>query len=213
MRWKAIRSSSPKAQGAYLTDVDGKSYVDYVGSWGPMIVGHAHPAVVKAVQDAMLRGSSYGAPTAGEVELAEQIRDAYPTMQMLRMTSSGTEAVMGALRVARGFTKRDLVVKFEGAYHGGADYLLVKAGSGLATFGEPDSAGVPAAIAGTTSVLPWNDEAACRALFEKRGKRDRCADSRAGRRQHGLRAAGARASSSFCASSRNSMAHCSCSTK
>jgi glutamate-1-semialdehyde 2,1-aminomutase len=158
-----------RAQGAYLTDADGRSYVDYVGSWGPMIVGHAHPAVVKAVQDAMLRGSSYGAPTAGEVDLAEQIRDAYPTMQMLRMTSSGTEAVMGALRVARGFTKRDLVVKFEGAYHGGADYLLVKAGSGLATFGEPDSAGVPAAIAGTTAVLPWNDEAACRALFEQRG--------------------------------------------
>jgi glutamate-1-semialdehyde 2,1-aminomutase len=159
-----------QALGAYLTDVDGRSYVDYVGSWGPMIVGHAHPAVVKAVQDAMVRGSSYGAPTAGEVDLAEKIREAYPSMQMLRMTSSGTEAVMGALRVARGFTKRDLVVKFEGAYHGGADYLLVKAGSGAATFGEPDSAGVPSAIAGTTLVLPWNDEAACRALFEKRGQ-------------------------------------------
>jgi glutamate-1-semialdehyde 2,1-aminomutase len=159
-----------RAEGAQLTDVDGRSYIDYVGSWGPMIVGHAHPKVVKAVQEAMLRGSSYGAPTAGEVELAERIREAYPSMQMLRMTSSGTEAVMGALRVARGFTKRDLVVKFEGAYHGGADYLLVKAGSGAATFGEPDSAGVPAAIAGTTTVLPWNDEAACRALFEKRGR-------------------------------------------
>ena len=159
-----------RAQGAQLTDVDGRSYLDYVASWGPMIVGHAHPRVVQAVQEAMLRGSSYGAPTEGEVELAEQIRAAYPTMQMLRMTSSGTEAVMGALRVARGFTQRDLVVKFEGAYHGGADYLLVKAGSGLATFGEPDSAGVPSAIAGTTLVLPWNDEAACRALFERRGQ-------------------------------------------
>jgi glutamate-1-semialdehyde 2,1-aminomutase len=158
------------ARGAHLTDVDGKRYVDYVGSWGPMIVGHAHESVVRAVQDALGRGSSYGAPTPGEVELAERIREAYPSMQMLRMTSSGTEAVMGALRVARGFTGRDLVVKFEGAYHGGADYLLVKAGSGAATFGEPDSAGVPAAIAGTTAVLPWNDEAAARALFAARGR-------------------------------------------
>lgn len=157
------------ARGAYLTDVDGHEYVDYVGSWGPMIVGHAHPSVVKAVKEAMERGSSYGAPTGAEVDLAEQIREAYPSMQMVRMTSSGTEAVMGALRVARGFTKRDLVVKFEGAYHGGADYLLVKAGSGAATFGEPDSAGVPSAIAGTTLVLPWNDVAACRELFSQRG--------------------------------------------
>jgi glutamate-1-semialdehyde 2,1-aminomutase len=158
-----------EAQGAYLSDVDGNRYVDYVGSWGPMIVGHAHPHVVRAVQGALARGSSYGAPTGGEVELAERIRDAYPSMQMLRMTSSGTEAVMGALRVARGFTGRDLVVKFEGAYHGGADYLLVKAGSGAATFGEPDSAGVPAAIAATCLVLPWNDESAARALFAARG--------------------------------------------
>jgi glutamate-1-semialdehyde 2,1-aminomutase len=158
-----------EAAGAYLTDVDGNRYVDYVGSWGPMIVGHAQPAVVHAVQAAALRGSSYGAPTAAEVELAERVRDAVPSMQMLRMTSSGTEAVMGALRVARGFTRRELVVKFEGAYHGGADYLLVKAGSGAATFGEPDSAGVPAGIAATTLVLPWNDEAACRALFAARG--------------------------------------------
>jgi glutamate-1-semialdehyde 2,1-aminomutase len=159
-----------EAQGAYLTDVDGHRYVDYVGSWGPMIVGHAHPHVIQAVQAALARGSSYGAPTAGEVELAERIRDAYPSMQMLRMTSSGTEAVMGALRAARGFTGRDLVVKFEGAYHGGADYLLVKAGSGAATFGEPDSAGVPAAIAATCLVLPWNDASAARALFAARGK-------------------------------------------
>jgi glutamate-1-semialdehyde 2,1-aminomutase len=158
-----------EAQGAYLSDVDGNRYVDYVGSWGPMIVGHAHPHVVKAVQGALARGSSYGAPTAGEVDLAERIREAYPSMQMLRMTSSGTEAVMGALRAARGFTGRDLVVKFEGAYHGGADYLLVKAGSGAATFGEPDSAGVPAAIAATCVVLPWNDESAARALFASRG--------------------------------------------
>jgi glutamate-1-semialdehyde 2,1-aminomutase len=170
--FRAVGGEPPfiaEARGAYLTDVDGQRYVDYVSSWGPMIVGHAHPDVVHAVQSALTRGSSYGAPTAGEVELAERIREAYPSMQMLRMTSSGTEAVMGALRVARGFTGRDLVVKFEGAYHGGADYLLVKAGSGAATFGEPDSAGVPAAIASTTAVLPWNDEAACRALFAARG--------------------------------------------
>ena len=158
-----------QAAGAELIDVDGNRYVDYVGSWGPMIVGHAHPKVVTAVQTAMADGSSYGAPTPGEVDLAEEIRAAYPSMQMLRLVSSGTEAVMGALRAARGFTGRDLVVKFEGAYHGGADYLLVKAGSGLATFGEPDSAGVPAPIANTTVVLPWNDADALRALFSARG--------------------------------------------
>jgi len=157
------------AQGAHLTDADGNRYVDFVGSWGPMIVGHAHPEVVAAVQDAATRGSSYGAPTEGEIDLAEAVRDAVPSMEMVRMVSSGTEAVMGALRVARGFTKRDLVVKFEGCYHGGADYLLVKAGSGMATLGEPDSAGIPAAIAGTTLVLPFNDPAAARELFCKRG--------------------------------------------
>lgn len=158
------------ASGARMTDVDGHSYVDYVGSWGPMIVGHAHPKVVEAVQQAMARGASYGAPCPGEVELAEAIQRVVPSMEMLRMTSSGTEAVMGALRVARGFTKRELVVKFEGCYHGGADYLLVKAGSGAATFGEPDSAGVPAGIAATTVVLPFNDEEAVRSLFAARGR-------------------------------------------
>jgi glutamate-1-semialdehyde 2,1-aminomutase len=157
------------ARGAELNDVDGNRYVDYVGSWGPMIAGHAHPKVVAAVQAAMTKGSSYGAPCPGEVDLAEEIRGAYPSIQMLRLVSSGTEAVMGALRAARGFTGRDLVVKFEGAYHGGADYLLVKAGSGLATFGAPDSAGVPAAIAGTTLVLPWNDFDALKELFAARG--------------------------------------------
>jgi glutamate-1-semialdehyde 2,1-aminomutase len=158
------------ARGARLTDVDGNGYVDYVGSWGPMIVGHAQPRVVERVQAALALGASYGAPCPGEVELAHAIRAAVPSMQMLRMTSSGTEAVMGALRAARGFTGRELVVKFEGAYHGGADYLLVKAGSGAATFGEPDSAGVPAGIAATTVVLPWNDEEAARKLFAARGR-------------------------------------------
>jgi glutamate-1-semialdehyde 2,1-aminomutase len=157
------------ALGAELVDVDGNRYVDYVGSWGPMIAGHAHPKVVAAVTEAMAKGSSFGAPCPGEVDLAEEIRAAYPSIQMLRLVSSGTEAVMGALRAARGFTGRDLVVKFEGAYHGGADYLLVKAGSGLATFGAPDSAGVPAAIAGTTLVLPWNDADALKKLFATRG--------------------------------------------
>ncbi len=157
------------ASGAWLTGADGAKYIDYVGSWGPMILGHAHPDVVRAVSEAAARGSSYGAPTEGEVAMAEHIVRLMPSIEMLRMTSSGTEAVMGALRVARGFTGRDLVVKFEGCYHGGADYLLVKAGSGLATFGVPTSAGVPAAIGGTTLVLPFNDIAAAEALFAARG--------------------------------------------
>lgn len=158
-----------RAAGAHVFGADGARYVDYVGSWGPMILGHAHPDVVAAVQDAATRGSSYGAPTEGEIDLAERIARLVPSIEMLRMTSSGTEAVMGALRVARGFTGRDLVVKFEGCYHGGADYLLVKAGSGLATFGVPTSAGVPEAIGSTTLVLPFNDFVAADALFEARG--------------------------------------------
>lgn len=157
------------ASGAKLTGADGKAYIDYVSSWGPMILGHAHPEVVEAITAAAGRGSSYGAPTEAEIDLAEEIIAAYPSMDMVRMTSSGTEAVMGALRAARGFTGRDLVVKFEGCYHGGADYLLVKAGSGMATFGEPDSAGIPAAIAGTTTVLPYNDLPALTALLQARG--------------------------------------------
>ncbi len=160
-----------EASGAHLTGEDGTRYVDYVGSWGPMILGHAHPQVVEAVQQAAARGSSYGAPTRAEVLLAEAVRDAFPSIQMMRMVSSGTEAVMGALRAARGYTGRDLVVKFEGCYHGGADYLLVKAGSGAATFGEPDSAGVPAAIASTTLSLPFNDPDAVAGAFEQNGSR------------------------------------------
>ncbi|GAB4203815.1 MAG: glutamate-1-semialdehyde 2,1-aminomutase [Sandaracinaceae bacterium] len=159
-----------RAEGAFLYGVDGRRYIDYVGSWGPMILGHAAPSVVRAVQEAMTRGSSYGAPTAVEVEMAELVCELVPSIEMLRMTSSGTEAVMGALRVARGFTGRDLVVKFEGCYHGGADYLLVQAGSGLATFGVPTSAGVPRAIGATTLVLPYNDLAAAEVLFEARGQ-------------------------------------------
>ncbi|MCZ7681995.1 MAG: glutamate-1-semialdehyde 2,1-aminomutase [Sandaracinaceae bacterium] len=160
-----------RAEGPYLYGADGTRYVDYVGSWGPAILGHAHPGVVKAVQDAAARGASYGAPTAQEAELAELVASFFPSVEMIRFVSSGTEAVMGALRAARGFTGRDLVVKLEGCYHGGADYLLVKAGSGLATFGVPTSAGVPEAIAGTTRVAPFNDVAAIEALFEQEGEK------------------------------------------
>ncbi len=157
------------AHGAYLVGADGREYVDYVGSWGPMLFGHAHPKVVEAVQKAAAKGTSYGAPTEGEIEMAELIAELVPSMQMSRLVSSGTEAVMGALRVARGFTGRDVVVKCIGNYHGGADYLLVKAGSGLATFGVPDSGGVPADIAKNTALVPYNDADAVRALFEERG--------------------------------------------
>jgi glutamate-1-semialdehyde 2,1-aminomutase len=148
---------------------DGTEYVDYIGSWGPMILGHAHPDVVATIKDAADKGSSYGAPTEAEITIAERIRDAVPSMEMSRLVSSGTEATMGALRVARGYTGRDLIVKCIGGYHGGADYLLVKGGSGLATLGEPDSAGVPAAIAGTTALVPYNDGYALEKLFAERG--------------------------------------------
>jgi glutamate-1-semialdehyde 2,1-aminomutase len=159
-----------RAEGAYLFGADGRRYIDYVGSWGPMILGHAHPAVVEAVRDAATRGTSYGAPTELEVRFAETLCALYPSMDMVRAVSSGTEATMSALRAARGFTGRDLVVKFEGCYHGHADFLLVKAGSGAATFGVPDSAGVPAATVASTLTLPFNDVAALRALFDARGK-------------------------------------------
>ncbi len=158
-----------EAHGPFVTGADGTSYVDYVGSWGPMILGHAHPEVVSAIQSAAEKGTSYGAPTEGEILMAEEIRQAYPHMEMSRLVSSGTEATMGALRLARGYTGRDLIVKCDGGYHGGADYLLVKAGSGAATLGEPNSAGVPPAIAGTTAILPYNDGAAAEALFSARG--------------------------------------------
>lgn len=158
-----------RATGPYLYGADGTRYVDYVGSWGPMILGHAHPQVVEAVQQAAARGSSFGAPTAQETELAQMVNTFFPSIEKVRFVSSGTEATMGALRVARGFTGRDLIVKFDGHYHGGADYLLVAAGSGAATFGVPTSAGVPEAIAATTIVLPFNDLGAVQTLFEQRG--------------------------------------------
>jgi len=159
-----------RAEGAYLFGADGTKYTDYVGSWGPMILGHAHPDVVVAIAQAAAKGTSYGAPTELEVLYAEAISEMYPSMEMLRAVSSGTEATMAALRVARGFTGRDVIVKFEGCYHGHADFLLVKAGSGAATFGVPDSAGVPAATAANTATLPFNDVAKLNELFATRGK-------------------------------------------
>ena len=146
-----------RAKGALLYDVDGNSYIDYVLSWGPMILGHAAPSVISAIKKAAANGTSYGAPTELEIILARMIRDAFPSMEKVRLVSSGTEAVMSAIRVARGFTKRDNILKFEGCYHGHSDYLLAKAGSGLATLGIPDSLGVPADFAKHTLTAPYND--------------------------------------------------------
>ncbi len=158
-------------KGAWLTDADGRRYVDYVLSWGPLIHGHAHPAVVKAICAAARKGTSFGAPTAAETDLAEMIREALPSMQRLRLVSSGTEACMAALRVARAATGRDLVIKMDGCYHGHADHLLVAAGSGAATLGHPDSAGVPAAFAQHTIVVPYNDAAAVERMLKKHRRR------------------------------------------
>jgi glutamate-1-semialdehyde 2,1-aminomutase len=154
-----------RGEGPYVWDADGKRYVDYVGSWGPAILGHAHPAVVRAVQERAVHGLSFGAPTEIEIELAELLVRRLPSLEMVRLVSSGTEATMTALRLARGFTGRGKIVKFEGCYHGHGDSLLVKAGSGALTFGQPSSAGVPAAIAGETIVVPYNDLAAVEAAF------------------------------------------------
>lgn len=159
------------AQGAYVTDADGKKYLDFVGSWGPLILGHSHPAAVKAVQEAAALGMTYGAPCRGEVELAEKVVAAYPGLEQVRFVSSGTEATMSAIRLARGATGRDLIVKFSGCYHGHADHLLVAAGSGLVTHGQPSSAGVPADFAALTRVLPLDDEVKLKALFAAEGKK------------------------------------------
>jgi glutamate-1-semialdehyde 2,1-aminomutase len=157
--------------GAHITDADGNRYLDLVNSWGPLIAGHAHPAVLAAIRTALERGTTFGAPCEGEVQLAERVSAAYPAAEQVRFVSSGTEAVMSAIRVARAFTGRDLIVKFAGCYHGHADHLLVAAGSGLATFGKPSSAGVPRAFTECTRVLPLDDEAAVEALFEADGGR------------------------------------------
>ena len=158
-----------KAQGAYFWDADGQRYTDYIGSWGPMILGHGHPQVVQAVQNAVLEGFSFGAPTAREVELAERIISLVPSIEMVRLVSSGTEATMSAIRLARGVTGRSVLLKFEGCYHGHSDSLLVKAGSGLATFGNPTSAGVTESVARDTLVLEYNNTAQLREAFAVHG--------------------------------------------
>ncbi len=163
-----------RGAGARLIDVDGNDYLDYVCSWGPLILGHAHPAVVAALREALERGTSYGAPTEQEVRLAALVQEAFPSIEMLRFVSSGTEATMSAIRVARGFTGREKVIKFAGCYHGHADSLLVRAGSGAATFGVPDSAGVPAALARETIALPFNDLDAVRRTLEAVGREVAC---------------------------------------
>ncbi len=154
-----------RGEGPYAWDADGTRFIDYVGSWGPAIVGHAHPDVVRAVQDAATRGLSFGAPTEVEIEMAETLVRRLPSIELVRLVSSGTEATMSALRLARGFTGRPKIVKFEGCYHGHGDSLLVKAGSGALTFGQPSSAGVPPEIANQTVVLPYNDVEALEAAF------------------------------------------------
>ena len=156
-----------RAKGARIWDVDGNEYIDYVGSWGPMIMGHAHPKVVAALRKAIPKGTSFGAPTPLEVELAAKVKRAFPSMELIRMVSSGTEAVLSAIRVARGYTRRDKILKFEGCYHGHGDSLLVKAGSGAATFGIPDSLGVPEDLAKHTLTAAYNDLDGVRRLVEQ----------------------------------------------
>ena len=146
-----------RAEGAYMYDADGKRYIDYVGSWGPMVAGHSHPKIIEAVKTAADAGLSYGAPTEIEITMAEKVKELLPSIDMVRMVSSGTEATMSAIRLARGYTGRDKIVKFEGCYHGHADSLLVKAGSGALTLGVPNSRGVPAALAEHTLTLDYND--------------------------------------------------------
>ena len=163
-----------RAKGARLYDVDGNAYIDYVLSWGPMILGHASPAVIGAIKKAAGRGTSYGAPTELEVQLARDIRAAVPSMEKIRLVSSGTEAVMSAIRVARGFTKRDGILKFEGCYHGHSDYLLAKAGSGMMTLGIPDSLGIPADFAKHTFTAPYNDLHSVQQILRDKGEQIAC---------------------------------------
>ena len=159
-----------RAEGSHIYDIDGNDYIDYVGSWGPMVVGHAHPQVVKALQEAATRGTSYGAPTLIESQLAKKVMEVYPSIEVIRMVNSGTEATMSALRLARGYTHRNKIVKFIGCYHGHSDSLLVKAGSGMATFGVPDSPGVTPGTAQDTITIPYNDFEAVREVFAEQGQ-------------------------------------------
>src|SRR5947208_15066366 len=155
-----------RGKGAAVWDVDDNRYIDYLASWGPLIAGHAHPGIVAAIQDAATRGTTYGAPTEGELELARLVKQAFPSIDLVRFVSSGTEATMSALRLARAYTGRELILKFDGCYHGHADGLLVQAGSGPLTFGQPDSQGVPSAAARQTLSVPYNDLPAVRDAFE-----------------------------------------------
>jgi len=171
--WKAVGGNPrfiQRARGSQITDVDGQTYLDYIGSWGPMILGHAQPRVLAAVQDALRDGASFGAPTAREIEMARMITSALPAVEMVRLVSSGTEAAMTAIRLARAFTDRVKVMKFAGCYHGHSDSLLVRAGSGALTFGVPDSPGVPEALASQTLVADFNDLGAVQKYFEAEGK-------------------------------------------
>ncbi|MSR62231.1 MAG: glutamate-1-semialdehyde 2,1-aminomutase [Planctomycetes bacterium] len=175
--FRAVGGAPPviaRAHGAEIVDTDGRSYIDLVGSWGPLILGHAHPAVIEAVTRAARDGLTFGATCRGEVELAERVLARYPFAERVRFVSTGTEAVMSAIRLARGATGRNRIVKFDGCYHGHSDSLLVKAGSGLATFGQPDSAGVPPELAALTEVLALDDEGAAEELFARRGSELAC---------------------------------------
>ena len=163
-----------RAKGARIWDVDGNEYIDYIGSWGPMIMGHAHPKIGAALKKAIPRGTSFGAPTALEVELAAKVKKAFPSMELVRMVSSGTEAAISAIRLARGYTRRDKILKFEGCYHGHGDSLLVKAGSGAATFGIPDSLGVPEGLARYTLTAAYNDLEGVRRLVEQNPEQIAC---------------------------------------
>src|SRR5690606_32748567 len=163
-----------RGEGCYVVDVDGNRYIDYVGSWGPLILGHRPPEVIEALRDVLEVGTSCGAPTEREIHLTEEICEAVPSVEMVRLVNSGTEAMMSALRVARGFTGRDLTIKFEGCYHGHVDSLLVKAGSGLATLGISDSAGVPKSFAETTITVPFNNLAAVEQAFSAHAAKIAC---------------------------------------
>ena len=175
--FKAVGGTPPfikKASGAYITDVDNNQYIDYVQSWGPMVLGHAHPEIIETVREAALNGLSFGAPTELETILSEKVKTLIPSIELIRMVSSGTEATMSAIRLARGYTGRDKIVKFEGCYHGHSDSLLVKAGSGALTFGVPSSPGVPDSLAEHTITLSYNDIEEVNTFFAKHGQEIAC---------------------------------------
>jgi glutamate-1-semialdehyde 2,1-aminomutase len=175
--WRGVGGSPlfiARGEGSRLFDADGNEYLDYIGSWGPLLLGHRHPEIISTLEQALARGTSFGAPTEQEVDLAEIIGRMVPSMEMIRLVNSGTEATMSALRVARGFTGREITIKFEGHYHGHVDSLLVKAGSGVATLGLPDSPGVPKGFSDTTITLPFNDVAALEAAFQVHGSKVAC---------------------------------------